>query len=87
MVIPFDTCKLTEVLNRNCVKSLPEQFVLRRLKKKGELPNEDTFFKSVPPPTKEEATATEEAGEEEIPSGDGEKEVSPVKKKERCVTN
>lgn len=44
---------------------MPEYFVLRRLEKKGNLPNEDTFFKTLPSfmgkePSYEEAIAEKE---------------------------
>jgi len=61
--------------------------VLRRLEKKGKLPNEDTLFKSLSPSTVEKSTGDDEADTDE-PAAEGEKEVPKKReKKERCTMN
>jgi len=72
---------------RQRAKGLPKKFVLRRLEKKGKLPNEDTLFKSLSPSTVEKSTGDDEADTDE-PAAEGEKEVPKKReKKERCTMN
>jgi len=79
------------------VQGLPEQFVLRRLTRKGNLPNEDIFFKSLPPTNLDGDDVEDDAAEPEIlarPSlgrgnatQTGEKEAPMKKKEEKCTLN